>query len=344
VFMLAARAPHDGRRNPMQIRLGAIALAVGSWVLNAPASSAQAPAFPTRPITVVVPFPAGGPTDALLRVLSDRMRLSLGQPLIAENVSGATGSIAVGRVVQAPPDGYTVGIGNTATHVINGAVFPLKYDLVKDLQPVALLPSNPFLLVSKNAVPAKDLKELIAWVKASPRPVSAGTPGVGSIPHVAGILFENLTSTKLQFVPYRGAAPALQDLIAGQIDIMFDQAWNSLAQVRAGTIRAYAVTAPARLASAPDIPSVDEAGLPGLHAIVWSGFWVPRRTPRDVIAKLNGAVVDALADPMVRQRLADLGLEIPPPDQQGPEALARRQQTEIDKWWPIVKAANIKLE
>jgi tripartite-type tricarboxylate transporter receptor subunit TctC len=327
----------------MRSRFAVIAIAA-ACVLCAPVSFAQAPTFPNRPITVVVPFPAGGPTDALLRVLSDRMRTSLGQPLVIENVTGATGSIAVGRVVAAAPDGYTVSIGNTATHVINGAIFPLKYDLLKDLEPVALLPSNPFLLISKNAVPAKDLRELIAWVKASPRPVSAGTPGVGAIPHVAGVLFENLTATRLQFVPYRGAAPALQDLIAGQIDIMFDQVWNSLAQVRAGTIRAYAVTAPTRLASAPDIPSVDEAGLPGLHATVWSGFWVPKGTPRDVIVKLNAAVRDVLADAMVRQRLADLGLEIPLPDQQTPEALGRLQQAEAAKWWPIVKAANIKVE
>ena len=327
----------------MRNRLAAVVIA-SVCLLSAPLSFAQAPAFPNHPITVVVPFPAGGPTDALLRVLSDRMRTSLGQPLIVENVSGATGSIGVGRVVQAAPDGYTVSIGNTATHVINGAIFPLKYDLLKDMEPVALLPSNPFLLVSKNAVPARDLRELIAWVKASPRPVSTGTPGLGSIPQVAGILFENLTGTRLQFVPYRGAAPALQDLIAGQIDMMFDQVWNSLAQVRAGTIRAYAVTASTRLNSAPDIPSVDEAGLPGLHATVWSGFWVPKGAPKNVIAKLNAAVVDALADPTVRQRLADLGLEIPPRDQQTPEALGRLQQAEADKWWPIVKAANIKME
>jgi tripartite-type tricarboxylate transporter receptor subunit TctC len=325
----------------MQSRLAAVALAMGAMV-SAPAPSV-AQSFPSRPITVVVPFPAGGPTDALLRVLSERMRVSLGQALIAENVSGATGSIAVGRVVAAPPDGYTVGIGNTATHVINGAIFPLKYDLVNDLEPVALLPASAFLLVSKNAA-AKNLRELIAWVKASPRPVTAGTPGIGSIPQVAGILFENLTGTRLQFVPYRGAAPALQALIAGQIDIMFDQVWNSLAQVRAGTIRAYAVTAPTRLDSAPDIPSMDEAGLPGLHATVWNGFWVPKDTPKDVIARLNAAVIDALVDPTVRQRLAELGLEIPPRDQQTPAALGRLQQAEAAKWGPIVKAANIKLE
>jgi tripartite-type tricarboxylate transporter receptor subunit TctC len=326
----------------MQSRLAAAALAIGAMV-SVPAPS-LAQSFPSRPITVVVPFPAGGPTDALLRVFSDRMRASLGQAVIAENVSGATGSIGVGRVVAAPPDGYTVSIGNTATHVINGAIFPLKYDLLRDLEPVALLPASPFLLVSKNAVPAKNLRELIAWAKASPRPVTTGTPGLGSIPQVAGILFENLTGARLQFVPYRGAAPSLQDLIAGQIDIMFDQVWNSLSQVRAGTIRAYAVTTPTRLDSAPDIPSIDEAGLPGLHATVWNGLWVPKGTPRGVVMKLNAAVAEALADPTVRGRLADLGLEIPPPDQQTPEALGRLQQAETAKWWPIVKAANIKPE
>ena len=235
-------------------------------------------------------------------------------------------------------------IGNTSTHVVNGAIFPLKYDLLTDLEPVALLGSNPLLLASKNAVPAKDLRELIAWVKATPRPVSTGTPGAGSIPEVVGILFENLTGTRLQFVRYRGAAPAPQDLIAGQIDMIFLQASNLLPQVHAGGIRAYAVTAPTRLNSAPEIPSVDEAGLPGLHATVWSGFWVPKGTPKDIIAKLNAAVIEALADAAVRQRLADLGLEIPSRDELTPESLGRLQLAEAEKWWPIVKAANIKPE
>jgi tripartite-type tricarboxylate transporter receptor subunit TctC len=304
----------------------------------------RAEVYPSRPITVIVPFAAGGPTDSLMRVLAEPMRVALGQPLIIENVTGATGSIGVTRVVQAAPDGYTVSIGNTATHVINGAVFNLKYDLLKDLEPVALLPSNPFLLDARTSIPAKTLKEFLAWAKASQKPVSVGTPGVGSIPQMAGILLENLTGVHLQFVPYRGAAPAMQDLIAGQIDMMFDQAWNSLAQVRAGAIRAYAVTAKKRLASAPDIPTADEAGVPGLYATIWNGFWVPKGTPPEIVVKLNAAAVDALADSAVRQRLAGLGLEIPPRDQQTPQALAAQQKADAEKWWPIVKAANIKME
>jgi tripartite-type tricarboxylate transporter receptor subunit TctC len=223
-------------------------------------------------------------------------------------------------------------------------VFNLKYDLLKDLQPVALLPSSPFLLDARTSIPAKSLQEFVAWAKANPKPVSAGTPGVGSIPHMAGILLENLTGVRLQFVPYRGAAPAMQDLIAGQIDAMFDQAGNSLPQVRAGTIRAYAVTAKKRLASAPDIPTADEAGVPGLNATVWNGFWVPKGTPPEIVAKLNAAAADALADPAVRERLADLGLEIPPRDQATPQALAAQQKADAEKWWPIIKAANIKME
>jgi tripartite-type tricarboxylate transporter receptor subunit TctC len=319
-----------------------LTLALAAGLLALPCTQAQV--YPTRPITVIVPFPAGGPTDSLARVLSEPMRMSLGQPLIIENVTGATGSIGVTRVVQAAPDGYTVSIGNTATHVINGAVFNLKYDLLKDLEPVALLPSNPFLLDARTSIPAKTLKEFLAWAKAGPKPVSVGTPGVGSIPQMAGILLENLTGVHLQFVPYRGAAPAMQDLIAGQIDMMFDQAWNSLAQVRAGAIRAYAVTAKKRLASAPDIPTADEAGVPGLYATIWNGFWVPKGTPPEIVVKLNAAAVDALADSAVRQRLAGLGLEIPPRDQQTPQALAAQQKADAEKWWPIVKAANIKME
>jgi tripartite-type tricarboxylate transporter receptor subunit TctC len=319
-------------------------LAFAAGLLATALPCAQAQVYPSRPITVIVPFPAGGPTDSLMRVLSEPMRTSLGQPLIIENVTGATGSIGVARVVQAAPDGYTVSIGNTATHVINGAVFNLKYDLLKDLEPVALLPSNPFLLDARTSIPAKTLREFVSWAKASPKPVSAGTPGVGAIPQMAGILLENLTGVRLQFVPYRGAAPAMQDLIAGQIDMMFDQAWNSLPQVRAGTIRAYAVTAKTRLASAPDIPTVDEAGVPGLYAMVWNGFWVPRGTPPEIVARLNAAAVDALADPAVRMRLGDLGLEIPPRDQQTPQALAAQQKADAEKWLPIIKAANIKME
>jgi tripartite-type tricarboxylate transporter receptor subunit TctC len=312
------------------------------------AAGAIAPAaadiYPSRPITVIVPYPAGGPTDALMRILSERMRMSLGQPFVIENVTGASGTIAVGRVVRAEPDGYTVSIGNTATHVTNGATFALKYDLLTDLKPVALLPATPFLIISKAAIPAKTLKELMAWLKAQPVKTPFGIPGVGSLPHVAGLQLEGLAGAHFEFVPYRGAAPALQDLVAGQIDVMIDQPLNSLAQVNAGKVRAYAVTAPARLASAPDVPTVDEAGVPSLHASVWNGFWVPKDTSSEIIAKLNAAAVDALADADVRRRLAELGLEIPPRDQQTPEALGAFQKAEIERWWPILKAANIKVE
>ena len=304
----------------------------------------QAQTYPSRPITVVVPFTAGGPTDALMRVLGERMRLSLGQPLVVENVTGAAGTIGVGRVARAAPDGYTLSVGHWSTHVVNGAIYPLPFDLLTDLEPVALLTSYPMLLVSKNAVPAKDLKELLAWLKANQDKVSAGSIGVGSAAHVAGVHFQNLTGLKFQYVPYRGAAPALQDLMGGQIDFLFDHLAHSLPHVREGKIRAYAVTAATRSPSAPDIPTFDEAGVPGLYVSIWYGIWAPKGTPKEVIAKLNAAVMDALADPGVRQRLSDLGQVIPPREQQTPEALAAHHKAEIEKWWPMIKAAGIKAE
>ena len=300
--------------------------------------------YPSRPITMVVPYAAGGPTDVIGRIMAEVMRASLGQPIIIENVSGASGSIGVGRVARAVGDGYTLSIGDWSTHVVNGAIYALQYDALKDFEPIALLVSNPYLVVARKTMPANDLKGLIAWLKANLGNTLVGTAGVGSPPHLGGVLLQNATATRLQFVPYRGGGPYMQDLVAGQIDIVIDNPANSLPQLRAGTIKAYAVTAKSRMAAAPDIPTVDEAGLPGLYFSNWKALWAPARTPKDVIVRLNGAAVAALADKTVRARLADLGQEIYPRDQQTPEALAVYQKAEIEKWWPIIKAANIKAE
>ncbi len=306
--------------------------------------SALAENFPSHPITIVVPFSAGGPSDAMARILAERMKVTLGEALLVENVTGAGGSIGVARAVRSPPDGYTISFGHLGTHVANGAIYKLGYDLVSDLEPVVLLPSNPMIVVSKNAVPAKSLKELMAWLKARPEPATAGTAGAGSGSHIAGLYFENVTGIKLQYVPYRGTAPAMNDLIAGQIDLIVDQTSNSIGQVRAGNIRAYAITADKRLESAPDVPTTDEAGLPGFHMTLWSGLWVPKDTPKDIVAKLNASAVDALNDPAVRRQLENLGLQMPPADQLSPEALGSWQEAEIAKWWPMLKAANVKVD
>jgi tripartite-type tricarboxylate transporter receptor subunit TctC len=307
-------------------------------------ASAGAQDYPSRPITMIVPFAAGGPTDVVARILAEGMRASLGQNVLIENVTGAAGSLGVGRAVRASPDGYTLSIGHWSTHVINGAIYNLPYDLVTDLAPVALMFSNPQLIVTNLKVPADDLKSLVAWIKANPDKVSAGTAGPGSASHVGGLYFQRFSDTKFIFVPYRGTGPAMQDLIGGQIQLMLDQSSNSLPQVRNKQIKAFAVTAKTRLAVAPDIPTVDEVGMPGFYISVWHGLWVPKDTPKPIIAKLTAAVQAALADPTVRKRLMDLGQEISPREQQTPEALAAFQKAEIEKWWPIVKAANIKVE
>ena len=308
-------------------------------------TDASAQGYPSRPITMVVPFAAGGTGDTLARRLAEPMRLSLGQTIIIENVTGAGGSIGVGRVARAEPDGYTLGLGFLGTHVLNGAVYTLQYDVVKDFEPIALIASNPQLIVAKSTVPANNLKELIAWLATNPSKASQGTAGVGSPSHVSGLFFQTVTGTSFQFVPYRGGAgPAMQDLVGGHIDLMFDMALNSLPHIRDGRIKAYAVADKVRLASAPDIPTVDEAGLPGFYMSLWFGLWVPRGTTMEVVAKFNAAVVDALGDPMVRERLANLGMEIPAREQQTPEALRAFQKAEIEKWWPIIKAAGIKAQ
>src|SRR6266702_6642102 len=305
---------------------------------------ARADDYPSHPITIIVPFAAGGPSDAMARVLAERMRTTLGQPLVIENVTGAGGSIGVGRAVHSPPDGYTISFGHLGTHVANGAIYKLGYDLVTDLEPVALLPSNPMIIVSKKAVPATSLKEFLAWLKAQPTPPTAGTAGAGSGTHIAGLYFENITGIKLQYVPYRGTGPAMNDLVAGQIDMIVDQLSNSINQVRAGTIRGYAVSDTKRAESAADIPAADEAGLPGFHMTLWSGLWVPKGTTPDIVTRLNAAAVDALNDPAVRKQLENIGLQMPPKDQLTPKALGVWQKAEIAKWWPMIKAANVKVD
>ena len=305
---------------------------------------ASAQAYPSKPVTIVVPFAAGGPSDALARILGDRMKATLGQAFVIENVTGAGGSIGVGRAVRAPADGYTISFGHLGTHVANQAIYPLPYDMLADLDPVVLLPSNPMVMVSRNSLPAKSLQELLTWLKANPDKATAGTAGAGSGSHIGGVYLQNLTGLRLQFVPYRGTAPALTDLVAGQIDIIVDQASNSMQQIRTGNIRAYAITDRKRLSAAPDIPTVDEAGLPGFYMTLWNGLWVPKGTPKEAVTRLNAAVVEALADPAVKSRLVDLGLEIPERDQLTPEALAAWHNAEAGKWWPIIKAANIKPE
>ena len=319
-------------------------LAAGAGAFPAMSRVAWAQIYPTRPITMVVPFAAGGPTDVIGRMVAERMRASLGQTVIVENVAGAGGNIGVGRVARAAPDGYTINVGLVSTHVFNGAMYSLQYDVLNDFEPIALIASIPYVIVAKKAFPANDLNGLVAWLKSNPDKASAATAGAGSPQHVSGVLFQKITGTRFQFVPYRGAAPAMQDLVAGQIDMMFDSATNALPHVRSGSTRAYAVTTKSRLASASDIPTVDEAGLPGFYFSVWYALWAPKATPKLIIAKLNAVVVEALADAKVRATLVDQGMELFPREQQTPEALAALHKAEIEKWWPIIKAANIKAE
>jgi tripartite-type tricarboxylate transporter receptor subunit TctC len=311
-------------------------------VVTAPAHAAEN--YPSRPITVIVPFAAGGPSDAMMRILAEHMKQTLGQAVLVENVTGAGGSIGVGRAVRSKPDGYTVSFGHLGTHVANGAVYRLGYDLVADLEPVVLLPSNPMIVVSRNNIPATSLSEFLIWLKSLPRPASAGTAGNGSGSHIAGLYFEQVTGIKLQYVPYRGTGPAMNDLVAGQIDLIVDQTSNAINQVRAGTIRAYAVTDDKHLESAPEIPTTDEAGLPGFHMTLWSGLWLPKGTAKEIVTALNAAAIAALNDADVRKQLTNLGLQMPPEDQLAPGVLGTLQQAEIAKWWPMIRAAGVAPE
>jgi tripartite-type tricarboxylate transporter receptor subunit TctC len=316
----------------------AIAFAVGCG------ASARAQPYPSRPVTIIVPFPAGGPTDTLARILSERMRISLGQPVVIENVTGAGASIGVGRAAQAAPDGYTLIIGNWTSHVGAGAMYPVAHDALLEMRPVSLISATPLMIIGKNALPPKDAKELIAWLKANPGKASAATVGAGSGAHVCLIYFQQKTGTSFQLVPYRGGAPIMQDLVAGQIDMFCAEASQTLSFLRAGTIKAFAVMSKARWPAAPQVPTLDEVGAPGMYISFWNGLWTPKGTTADLIARLNAAVVDTLADPAVRERLTDLGHVIATREEQTPEALAAFHKAEIEKWWPIIKAANIKPE
>jgi tripartite-type tricarboxylate transporter receptor subunit TctC len=290
---------------------------------------------------MIVPFPAGGTSDGVARVIAERMKASLGQPVIVENVAGANGSIGVGRTATAKPDGYTVDLGQIGTHVMNGALYSLRYDVLSDFEPISLVSSFPFLIYGKKTLPPKDLNELIAWLKANPDKASDGVTAAGT--HATAALFQKDTGTHFQFIPYRGAPPAMQDLMGGQIDLVWESPLH-LPQVRAGNIKAYAVTSKNRLPAAPDIPTVAEAGLPSLEYSAWYGLFAPKGTPRDVIAKLNLALTNALADPAVVKRLADQGQLVFPLEQRTPEALGQLVKADIEKWWPIIKAANIRGE
>jgi tripartite-type tricarboxylate transporter receptor subunit TctC len=307
-------------------------------------SIAQAQTYPSRPITMIVPFAPGGQSDIIGRILAERMRATLGQPVVIENVGGAGGSIAIGRLVRAAPDGYTLCFGNWGAFVANGAMYDLTYNLANDVEAVALAAESPLLFVSNKSVPATNLRELIGWIKANPEKATQGSGGAGTPAHVAGLLLQREAGLRLQHVPYRGTGPAVQDLVAGQINMMVESPSALVGQVRTGAIRAYAITARSRSAALPDIPTFDEAGMSGFYFGTWNGLFAPKGTPAAVIAKLNAAVMEALGDTAVRSRLIELVQDIPATERQTPEALRTFHKAEIEKWWPIIKAANIKGE
>jgi tripartite-type tricarboxylate transporter receptor subunit TctC len=316
--------------------------AASTLIVPAMPATVRAQAFPSRQVTMVVPVPAGGALDTNARLIAEGMRAALGQPVIIENVSGASGSIGTGRVARSVPDGYTLVYGANVTHCLNAAVYDLNYDVVADFTPVALIGWTPWLIVGKKDLPVNDLKGLIAWLKANPDKGTCGTAGPGSPSHVAGVLFQKVTGTNFQFVPYRGVAPVIPDLIGGNIDIAILDPITTLPQIHAGRIKAFAMMAKSRTPTAPDIPTTDEGGAPGVYMEPWQAIFAPKGTPKDVIDKLNASVVGALADPATRKKFADQSYELPPRDQQTPEYLAKFQKAEIDKWWPIIKAAGIK--
>ena len=317
---------------------------VAALVFLAWAGMAAAQNYPTRAMTMIVPFPAGGATDTLARFLAEKMRAVFGQPVIIENVAGAAGSLGVARAVRSAADGYTLSIGTSTTHMLTGGLYALQFDLLKDLEPVIQIGSEPLLIVGRKSLPADDLKGLIAYLKANPDKASVGIAGVGATGHLTGISFQKETGTRFQFVPYRGNAPAMQDLLAEQIDFMIEPSSNFKSLVGAGSVKPYAITGRTRLPSSPDIPTADEAGVPNFFASLWYGLWVPKDTPKDIIAKLNATMVQVLADPSVQKRFDELGIQITPLARQSPEALRGFQKAEAERWWPIIKASNLRAE
>ena len=322
------------RRQFLHLAAGAAALAASriAWAQN----------YPSHTVKIVVPYPPGGPTDLVARIIAEKIRGPLDQPIIVENVAGGSGINGVGRVARATPDGYTLILGNNGSNVLNGTLYTLPFDVIEDFEPVARLTTNPQVIVTKKSIPAKNLSELLVWLKDNQAKVSVGI--AGAVATVSAVDFQNMTATKFQLVPYRGAAPAIQDLIGGQIELMFDQLSNALPHIKSGGIKAYAIAANIRSPSAPDIPTVDEAGLPGFYGSLWQGLWAPKGTPQPVIAKLSAAVMQALANPAIKQHLADVGQIVVPVDQQSPAALGAYQKAEAEKWWPLIKAANLKCD
>jgi tripartite-type tricarboxylate transporter receptor subunit TctC len=306
--------------------------------------SVNAQNYPSRPITIIAPFPPGGPSDALARVLSGSLQTSLGQPIVIENVGGAGGTIGVTRVARADPDGYTLLIGQWSTQVVNPITYDLAVDVVNDFAPIGLLADTPQIIIARKDFPASNVRELIEWLKANPDKAQAGTVGAAGGAQVAGMYFQQVTGTRFGFVPYRGGAPAMQDLMAGRVDFMFDQAANAMTQLRAGTIKAYAVMTKERWHLAPDIPTIDESGVPGLHISYWHALFAPKATPQDIVMKVNAAVVSALGDAAVKERFAALGQDIWPKDQQTPQALAAVYKADTEKWWPIIRAEGLHAE
>jgi len=312
--------------------------------LFAGVAGARAQSYPSRPITIVVALPAGGGVDALARLLAEHMKVTLGQPIVVENMGGAGGTLSIARVVRSAPDGYTIGMGTLGQYVVSGAVYTLPFDMLTDLTPVALLPNVPYWMVARKSLPPNTLQELVTYLKANPDKISATSVGTASVARFCGMFFQKLTGTSFQFVPYRGGAPALQDLVGGQIDLSCDLAANSLSQMRSGNIKAYAVMTKTRWFAAPEVPTADEAGVPGLYVSTWHGFWAPKGTPEGIVARLNAAALAAMADPAVRKRIADLGMDLPPAEMKTPAAFAAFHKAEVEKWHPIVKAAGIKAE